>query len=79
MVEAMLTTVDNPYDPFTQFDDWYLFDELKGYCTCGLIDRIAKTSDELSDADNKIIIDTAIEEIALMQPEIYKVVTKNII
>jgi hypothetical protein len=22
MQQSMLTTTDNPYDPFTQFDDW---------------------------------------------------------
>lgn len=76
MVEAMLTTKDNPYDPFTQWDEWYLFDELKGYHTCGLIDRIANTSDDLSDEDNKIIIDVAMEEIVSMLPDTYKIITK---
>ncbi len=28
-----LTTVDNPYDPFTQWDEWYAYDEGKGYAT----------------------------------------------
>jgi hypothetical protein len=32
-----LTTVDNPYNPFLQWDDWYAFDMMKGYDTCGLI------------------------------------------
>lgn len=59
----MLTTVDNPYNPFTNFDEWYAFDEGKGYCTCGYLDRIAKTSNELSDADNEEAIDKAINEI----------------
>ena len=38
-----LTTFDNPFNPFDQFDDWYLFDVEKGYCSCGYLDRIAKT------------------------------------
>lgn len=63
MTAYMLTTVDNPYNPFTQFDEWYAFDTLKGYHTCSYLDRIAHTSDELSDADNELAINQAINEI----------------
>lgn len=69
--EVMLTTKDNPYDPFTQFDQWYLFDELKGYHSCGYLARIANTSSDLSDEDNNLLIDIAIEDIIAMQPDIY--------
>lgn len=61
--EYMLTTTDNPYDPFTQFDDWYDYDESKGYHTCSYLARIAKTSDDLSEEDNAIEINRAIDEI----------------
>lgn len=58
-----LTTVDNPYDPETQFDDWYNFDIEKGYDSCGLLARIAQTADGLSDFDNSLEIERAIDEI----------------
>lgn len=61
--EYMLTTVDNPYNPFTQFDEWFNWDADAGYHTPGLLARIAKTSDELSDADQHLAIQQAIEEI----------------
>lgn len=61
--EYMLTTVDNPYDPFTQFDEWYEYDNLKGYNTCGYLARVAKTSNELSDKLNSLAINVAIDEI----------------
>ena len=32
-----LTTTDNPYDPFTQYDAWYRFDEGKGYHSCAYL------------------------------------------
>lgn len=63
MSDVMLTTTDNPYDPFTRFDEWYQFDEASGYHTCGLLARIAITSSELSEADQDIAIETAMDEI----------------
>lgn len=63
MKRCMLTTTDNPYNPFTQFDDWLRFDEDKGYHTCAYLARIATTSDELSDADQALSNEQAIDEI----------------
>lgn len=64
--EVWITTVDNPFDFFTQFDDWYQFDESKGYHTCSYIARIARVSNELSDLDNENETARAIEEILSM-------------
>lgn len=50
MATMYLTTTDNPYSPKSEFDEWLAFDLQKGYNTCGLLDRVCKTSDELSDA-----------------------------
>ena len=61
--EFMLTTVDNPYDPFTEWDQWYRFDEAHGYHSTGLLARVVKSSDDLSDADQELAIDQAIDEI----------------
>lgn len=46
---SMLTTIDNPYDPFTQWDEWYAFDEQKGYCTCSYLGRVARIGNNLTD------------------------------
>lgn len=61
--EHMLTTVDNPYDPFTQFDDWNAWDIRNGYHTLAFLARIVKSSSELSDADQSEAIEQAIKEI----------------
>lgn len=59
-----ITTIDNPYDPFKEFDKWFLYDTTeKGYNTCGLLARIAKTSSDLSDEENNEEIERAIDEI----------------
>lgn len=63
MEDCMLTTLDNPYNPFTQFNEWFAFDTQKGYHTCSYLARIAKTSNDLSDADNEAAIDEAMNEI----------------
>ena len=73
---VMLTTVDNPYNPFTNFDEWRAFDEAKGYNTCEYLARIAKTSDELSETDQNLAIQSAIDEIIRINVlGIYKKVT----
>ena len=63
MAESMLTTVDNPYNPFVQFDEWVSFDEGKGYYTLQYLARIANTSPDLSDEQNSEAIEEAITEI----------------
>lgn len=59
----MLTTVDNPFDPFTQWDDWFGFDTRMGYHTTTFLARIVMTSSELSDVDESLAIEQAIDEI----------------
>lgn len=63
MRRAFLTTTDNPYSPFTQFDQWMAYDTQMGYNSCSYLARIAKTSEELSPLDQAIAIEEAIDEI----------------
>ena len=68
-----LTTIDNPFDPLTNFDAWYRYDEDKGYHSCAYLARIARTSDKLSPAENDMEIERAIDEIIKYDPlGIYK-------
>jgi hypothetical protein len=61
--EYMLTTVDNPFDPFTRFDEWLAYDTQMGYNTSGFLARIAKVSNDLSEPDQALAIQQAIDEI----------------
>lgn len=60
---VMLSTIDNPYNPFTHFDEWFQFDESSGYHSTGLLARIVISSDELSEADQQLDYERAIDEI----------------
>lgn len=76
--DCWLTTLDNPYNPFTQFDEWYQYDITYGYDTCGYLARIAKTSSELSDTDYDDEVNRAIDEILKYNPlNIYVKVKKE--
>ena len=75
-VQCMLTTIDNPYDPFEQFDEWYQYDNDKGYNTCGYLDRMADLPNDLSDEEAKIATERAIDTIILNDfMHLYKKVT----
>lgn len=63
MPAFMLTTTDNPYDPFTQYDEWEAYDKELGHYSCELLGRVVKTSDELSELDEAVAIEAAIDEI----------------
>ena len=66
--EFMLTTLDNPFDPFEDFMDWYRFDMEKGYNTCGYLARVSKVSSELTDEENNEENTRAIGEILRTDP-----------
>lgn len=63
---SMLTTTDNPFNPFTQWDEWLAFDTRMGYGTLNYLARVTTTSDSLSPADQAQAIELAIDEIVQM-------------
>lgn len=68
MRQVMLSTIDNPFDPFDQFDSWYNYDMNKGYSSCCYLSRVAFTSDSLSDVENMREIENAIDSIIRDDP-----------
>lgn len=63
VVEHMLTTVDNPWNPFTHFDEWRAFDEAQGYHTSSFLARIVRSSEALSEDQQSQAIEDAIDEV----------------
>lgn len=75
---TVLTTVDNPYDPFEEFDKWFEYDMTHGYNTCGLVDRLTRTSDEFGDAKQEEMTVNAIDDfLDLVGTDLYRKVTIN--
>lgn len=74
-----LTTIDNPYNPFDDFNSWFMFDVEKGYNSCGYLGRIARTSDQFTDEENDKEVERAIDEIIKYDfRNIYKKIKKKV-
>ena len=58
-----VTTSDNPFNPFTEWDEWYFYDLSKGYSTCERLDRLSNTSSQLSDELNNEELEQAIDQL----------------
>jgi len=58
----MLTTTDNPYSPVTHYDEWLAWD-MRYYNSNSLLARVVRTSSELSDSDQELAIQEAIDKI----------------
>lgn len=76
--EFMLTTIDNPFDPFEQFTSWDLFDREKGYFTSNYLGRIVHLSDDMTQKEENEEVERAIDEIIAINPlGIYKKVKRK--
>lgn len=79
MTEVMITTIDNPFDPFDDFDNWFLFDTEKGYYTSSRLCRIASFEDDMTEKEQFEELERAIDRLIEIDPlNIYKKVTKEI-
>lgn len=68
MEDLMLTTIDNPWNPFTHFTEWSVYDRQHGYDTCGLLAKKAAYANRLNDEMNDFFIHEAMKEIVTEDP-----------
>jgi len=71
MAQAMLSTVDNPYSPFDQFDEWYAYDEAKAReenraSCCSYLAKMSFESDDVSDKEREEINEAVIDDIVAL-------------
>ena len=76
--QCFLTTTDNPFDPFEQFDEWFRFDVEKGYYSCSRLERIAQRREDETQRESDAETERAIDEIIKYDvTNLYKKVTKE--
>lgn len=63
MKQFMLSTFDNPFNPFDDFNAWLSFDKDHDYNSSELLARVAELSDEMTDVEENMEIERAIDEI----------------
>lgn len=74
----MLTTIDNPYNPFTNYDEWFNYDSAKGYDTPNYLARMTDYSRAMGDPDIEMLTRFAIEDIVELNVlNIYRQVTED--
>ena len=85
MSDVLLTTYNNPYDPFVDWDSWYRFDVNNKTDCCGYLSRMVdsiieananskfkNTNDSfIDDETNDAIIDEAMNKIIKLNPLTY--------
>lgn len=63
-----ITTIDNEWNPFTHFAEWWSRDRELGYNTCEWIDKFVKTSIELDEDEMDYDIDCGSNEFLAFNP-----------
>lgn len=68
MRQTMITTSDNPFDPFDDFVNWFKFDHSKQYFTSELLARVVVGTNELSASDEHRMIEEGIDTLMRINP-----------
>lgn len=75
--QVQITTIDNPFDPFDDFDNWFYYDIEKGYYTCSKLARLAEDREDLSSYEEEQEFERIIDRLIEIDPlKIYKKVEK---
>ncbi len=75
--ESFITTKDNPFDYFKQFDLWLSFDDAAGYHTLEKVARTIRTASTLSEKDQEQAIEDCFDQIIKWHGDLYHKVYSN--
>lgn len=68
MAQCMATTMDNPYNPFTNFTEWLVYDQSHNYNTCQLVAAFNEASRFMEDEDYEFETNEAINKLLELNP-----------
>lgn len=72
-----VTTIDNPFDPIDDFDNWYKYDVQKNYNSCSYLARLSNTSDNITEAEYDAEVEDAIDSMVRWNPLLYKKIVRE--
>lgn len=76
--EIRITTIDNPFDPFEDWDNWFRFDIDHGYNTCSKLGRLVKYKNAMTIGEENLASAEAIKRLIEIDPfKVYKEVHKS--
>lgn len=76
--QVYITTIDNPFNPFDNSDNWLMFDIEKGYYTNNKVARLVNITDDMTEKEELEEIERAIDRLIEIDPlDIYIKVVKE--
>ena len=76
--EVNITTIDNPFNPFDDFNSWFMFDIEKGYYTSAKLARLVHLTDDMTEKEENEEIERAVDRLIEIDPlDIYIKVTRE--
>ena len=66
--EVTATTIDNPFNPFEDFNSWFMFDIEKGYYTSSKLARLTKLEDDMTQKEENEEVERAVDELISIDP-----------
>lgn len=65
----LLSTTDNPYNPFTDYDNWRNYDHQKGYCCEEFLARMSNTDIDMPESLYQQFSNDAVKKILSLTAE----------
>lgn len=75
---CMITTNDNPFNPFDDFNSWLMFDMHQGYDSWGRVMRLADIKPDMTQEEENIEVERAIDELVKIDiTDTFRKIIKN--
>ena len=68
LYDCMISTKDNPFDPFDDFNAWLLFDKEKGYDSNERVARLAHITEDMTEEESDKEFERAMDRLIEIDP-----------